>query len=139
MLIVVLFITMAVLCCSAAALCGGWEGRWAGISTLAVIFAGRVVGTFDLELATSPGFKLWLDGSLLLLFLAIMLHSRRWWPIWIAGLQANCVLAHLSALAIPAHSPSIYRGLESFWGVPMVVVMAAGALMDRAAQERRPD
>ncbi|PVX30956.1 hypothetical protein [Sphingomonas pokkalii] len=133
MLIVYLYISLAFICCGAAAVHGGWEGRLAGALIMAVILAGRVVGSVDLELATSPWFKLWLDGALLVAFVAIMLVSRRWWPIWIVGLQGNGVLAHLSAILIPEHTPVIYRVLESFWGVPMVLVMAAGVMMDHAA------
>ncbi|NLS26808.1 hypothetical protein S2M10_17950 [Sphingomonas sp. S2M10] len=134
MLIVYMFIALAGLCCAVAAVNGGWEGRWAGGLTMLTILAGRAVGTFDLQLATSPEFKLCLDGALLAAFAAIMLRSRRWWPIWLVGLQGNAVLAHVSGIMIPSHTAIIYRGLESFWGIPMVLVLATGPLLDRAVK-----
>lgn len=133
MLIVQLYIVLAALCCGTAIIYGGWEGRWAGALTMITLLAGRAVGSFDLELATTPLFKIGLDGALLAAFATIMIFSRRWWPIWIVGLQANGVLAHVSAIVVPDYTPVIYRALESFWGVPIVLVMAAGSVMDRAA------
>jgi hypothetical protein len=132
MLIVYMFITLASLCCAIAAVHGGWEGKWAGALTMITIVAGRIVGSFDLRLATSPAFKFCLDGTLLVALVAIMLRSRRWWPIWLVGLQGNAVLAHVSGMMIPAHTAIIYRGLESFWGIPLMLVLAAGPLLDRA-------
>ncbi|NII59766.1 hypothetical protein [Sphingomonas aerolata] len=133
MIIVVLFIALACLCCGIAASCGGPEGRYAGGLMLLALTIGRVSGVLDLSMATSPAFKLVLDGCLLMAFLAIMIFSRRWWPIWIVGFQFNGVLAHFAALVAPHYTPLIYRGLESFWGIPIAVAMAVGAALDRAA------
>lgn len=132
MLIVYMFIALAALCCAIAAVNGGWEGRWAGGLTMLTILAGRAAGSIDLELATSPAFKIWLDGALLVALIAICIRSRRWWPIWLVGLQGNAVLAHVAGIMIPTYTPSIYRGLESFWGIPLMLVLAIGPLLDRA-------
>lgn len=132
MLIVYMFIALAGLCCAIAAVNGGWEGRWAGGLTMLTILAGRAAGSVDLAFATSPAFKIWLDGALLVALIVITLRSRRWWPIWLVGLQGNAVLAHVAGIMIPTHTPAIYRGLESFWGIPLMLVMATGPLLDRA-------
>lgn len=137
MLIVFMFIALALLCCALAAIHGGREGRWAAALTILTVLIGRTVGSVDLHLATSPGFKLMLDGALLAGYSAIMFTSQRWWPIWIAGFQLNGVLAHLTTWLVPHYTPVMYRGLESFWGIPIVLTMALGAMLDRQAELRR--
>lgn len=134
MLIVLMFITLALLCCAVTAINGGREGRWAALMSIGTVLIDRAVGSVDLALATSPEFKLVLDGSLLASYFSLMLSSRRWWTIWITGFQMNGVLAHLSTWLVPDYTPVIYRGLESFWGVPIVLVMALGATLDRRAE-----
>ena len=140
MLIKYLYIALACICCACGAVLSGWDGRWAGALIMLTIVAGRTVGAYDLDLARSPSFKFCLDGALLLALITVMLRSRRWWPIWLVGLQVNATLAHVAALLVPTHTPSIYRGLQSFWGIPLVMVLAVGPLLDRAAElARRPE
>lgn len=138
MLIVVMFITLALLCCAITAVSGGKDGRWAAFMTVATVLIDRAIGSHDLALATSPGFRLLLDGTLLLGYAALMLASRRFWPVWITGFQMNAVLAHLTTWLVPHYTPVMYRGLESFWGIPIVLTMAWGAMLDARAAVARP-
>lgn len=137
MLIVLMFISLALLCCAITAVNGGKDGRWAAFMTIATVLAGRAAGAVDLALATSPAFKLLLDGALLAGYAALMLASRRFWPIWITGFQLNGVLAHVATWLVPHYTPVIYRGLESFWGIPIVLTMALGATLDARHQAKR--
>lgn len=133
MLIVMLFLSLTLLCCAITALNGGRDGRWAAFMALATVLVGRAVGSVDLHLATSPGFKVILDGALLVGFYVLMLNSRRYWTIWITGFQMNGVLAHMATWLAAGYTPAIYRGLESVWGIPIMLVMVLGATLDRRA------
>lgn len=133
MTLVYAYFALALTCCSVAAVNGGRDGRWAAFFTISALTMGRVVGSIDLQVALSPQYKIFLDGVLLIAFATIMLTSKRYWPIWITGLQLNGVLAHLAAWLSPAHVARTYHGLESVWGVPIVVLMALGPTLDRRA------
>ena len=127
------FITLAVCCCAITAVNGGRSGRHAAAMAISTILIGRAIGMVDLTFATSPGFKVALDGTLLAGFYNVMLNSRRHWPIWITGFQINGVVAHLTTWLVGDYTPAVYRGLESVWGIPIMVVMALGATLDNRA------
>lgn len=138
MLIVIAFMTLATLCCAIAALHGGRDGRWAAGMTMTALVIDRTVGSVELQLAVAPSFRMFLDGALLVGYFAVMARSRRYWPIWIVGLQANGVLAHLTTWLVPHYTATTYRGIESVWGVPIVIIMAWGAALDRMHQQAAP-
>jgi hypothetical protein len=133
MLIVELFFALTLLCCAVAAVNGGWEGRWIAAMSIATVAIDRAVGMADLAFATSPGFRVLLDGALLVGLVIVMLHSRRYWPIWLTGLQMNGELAHIATWLAGDYAPLIYRGLESVWGIPIMLLMAIGPTLDSRA------
>ena len=136
MIVGILFWLLALLSCLYAIVLGGRDGRWAAMmiiaaSVLTVPAAqmGRAWG----ELETA---RLAVDIGLLLGFYTLMLRSRRYWPIWMTGFHLVAVVTHLSVIIAPGFTPHIYRALQSFWAIPVLLALLAGVEMDRRAEAR---
>ena len=139
MLIPLLFWTLTLLCCGHAVLFGGRDGRWAAvlllIAPLLTIPAGRIGQAWgETEIAI-----LVVDVLLMAGLYTLMLASRRYWPIWIAGFHLVAVVSHLSTMLVPDFTPRIYKAMETFWAIPMLISLLIGVEMDRRALwGRRP-
>jgi hypothetical protein len=135
-LIVVFFWMLALLCCGYAILFGGRDGRWAGFLFLAAagltapaILLGQAWGETELLV-------LGVDLAFLLGLYLLMLTSRRYWPIWMVGFHLVAVVTHLSTLIVPDFTPRMYRAMESFWAIPVLLSMLIGVELDRRAALR---
>jgi hypothetical protein len=76
------------------------------------------------------------DTAFLVGLYILALRCRKYWPIWMAGLQLMCVLSHFGPLIDPHSSPAIYRALESVWMIPEMAIMVLGIAQDRRAEVR---
>lgn len=133
MIIAVLFWLLVLVTCSHAAALGGRDGRWAAflviaasLLTLPATLLGRGWGRTELAI-------LMVDLMLLIGLYALMLRSRRYWPIWMVGFHLVAVASHLGTILVPTFSPAIYRALGSLWAIPMLVTMMVGIELDRKA------
>jgi hypothetical protein len=135
-LLAALFWALALLCCSYAVIFGGRDGRWAtllllaaaGLTAPATLF-GRAWG--ELELAILAVDLLLLSG-----LYALMLASRRYWPIWMTGFHLVAVVTHLSTMVAPSFTPRLYKAMESFWAIPVLLSLLIGVELDRRALSR---
>lgn len=130
-----IFLTFELLmlaCCSYAIICGGPTGRRGAIIFITAS-AGSAVATWSVPwLATNRGLFV-IDAACWLLLVVLAHSSRRYWPIWTAGLQLISVATHAAMVIKPAATPHIYRALETFWAVPILLLMVAGITADRRA------
>lgn len=72
-------------------------------------------------------------------FLMVALRSKRFWPLWVAGLQLTALMGHLLK-GIDNHLlPRAYGIALGFWGYPIVVILAVGVWRSqrRARAEQR--
>jgi hypothetical protein len=142
MLIALLFWLLVLISCGHATIFGGKDGRWAAALIIAAsvltIIAARMGGNWgDLELA-----RMVVDLGLLLGLYVLMVISRRYWPIWMTGFHLIAVITHLSIMIAPGFTPQIYRALQSFWAIPVLLALLLGVELDRraaAAGSSRPD
>lgn len=67
---------------------------------------------------------------------ALMLASRRYWPIWIVGFHLVAVITHLSTVVAPSFTPGVYQAMEAFWAIPVLLSMLIGVELDRRAAWR---
>lgn len=119
------------------------HGGWTGFIAF-VMFVFATVGT-SFSVGPLAGLSRW-SGINVSLFITdagffvglyiLALRSRKYWPIWMAGLQLMCVLTHFGPLIDPNSSPVIYRALESVWMIPMLATMVLGIAKDRRAAVR---
>lgn len=131
-----LFWLLMLTCCGYAIVFGGKDGRWASgmivaaaILTIPALLIGRKWH--------EPEWALFLvDLALLAGFYALMLKSRRYWPIWMTGFHLVAVTSHLSALAAASYAREIYRAVETFWALPVLIVMLIGVAKDRSVAAR---
>lgn len=123
-------------CLAIACLCGGRDGRIASAMILL-----SAIATIPIQL----GISVWHQMSFLMLlndavlfagFFYLAVRSDRGWPIWMAGMQFNAVLINLAAMLVPVIAGRTYFGLETIWALPILLAMAAGALLDYSYQLR---
>jgi hypothetical protein len=133
MLIGLLFWLLAVTSCIYAIVFGGKDGRLAAlliiaasVLTVPAAHMGRAWG----ELETA---RLMVDLGLLLGLYVLMLSSRRYWPIWMTGFHLIAVATHVSVMIAPGFTPQIYRALQSFWAIPVLLSFMIGVELDRRA------
>ena len=82
------------------------------------------------------------DLATLAAFVTLALSSRRFWPLWIAGLQLTASAAHALKLFDANLVPLAYAAAERFWSYPILLIIAIGAFRahrreDRARLSRR--
>ena len=128
-----MFWALTLVACGYATAAGGRDGRWAVslliAASLLTIPATRLgqhwarteFGVFSVDLALLAGLY------------ALVLRSRRYFPVWMAGLHLIAVTTHLSTMLAPDITPRLYRAMESVWAVPITLCMVFGIAMDRRA------
>ncbi|KXU29303.1 hypothetical protein A0J57_24235 [Sphingobium sp. 22B] len=115
---------------------GGWAGK-AGALLVMLASVLTYIGMGGHHPFGKPN-PLVFSGDLLLLigFIYLALTSSRWWPIWAAAFQFNGVCSHLVAWAAPKLVSKVYYSMTTAWGIPILIVMAVGVLMDQRASRR---
>lgn len=132
-----LFWILTVACWVYALRCGGLTARWGFVlfvlGVVATMFAQGLADRQGLEpIWTGVNLPLFLVDFLYLVGLYVLaLKSDRYWPIWSAGFQLVSVLTHLGPLIDPETRPTLYRGLESVWVLPILLTMIIGIAKDR--------
>lgn len=69
---------------------------------------------------------LFVDIATLVGFVLVALTSRRFWPLWIAGLQLTTLLAHFSKQADADIVRRAYAFAAVFWSYPILLILAIG-------------
>jgi hypothetical protein len=133
MLIGGLFWFLALLCCGQAVCFGGRDGRWAAFLIVAASILTVVAAKIDRSWAEIEMARFAVDVFLLAGLYALMLTSRRYWPIWMVGFHLLAVVTHLSTLLVPDFTPRIYRAIQSFWAIPVLLSLLIGVARDRRA------
>lgn len=138
MTIAALFWLYQSLACAYAAWAGGKDGKWAAALLFAASVLSLPAARFGRAWDSTEYLMFGVDFALLVALWTFAVCSRRWWPIWLAGLHCNAVAAHIGSLIEPGAWARIYFAAESFWSVPMPLVMIIGITLDaRAAAQAR--
>lgn len=70
-------------------------------------------------------------------FLFVALSSRRFWPLWVAGLQLTTTLGHVLKGLNPDLLPHAYGAALQFWSYPILLILAVGTW--RSALRRKSE
>ena len=84
-----------------------------------------------------------IDLLVLLVFLGIALRSRRFWPMWVAGLQLVTTTVHLIRLFNDELLSVVFGTALAVWSYPILLLIGIGAwrttLIDRWRAVRLQD
>jgi hypothetical protein len=84
------------------------------ISPLRQRYAGVEEGLLLVDLAVLAG------------FITVALRSRRFWPLWVAGLQLTTSLGHILKGVDEDLLPRAYGAALQFWSYPILLILAIG-------------
>jgi len=121
------FIPLLLAVCIYAWVRGGADERVVAVTCL--------LGTAATLLVISPlreryaGVELGLmlvDLAVLACFVMVALRSKRFWPLWAAGLQLTTMLGHLLKSVDPEVVPRAYGAALQSWSYPILLILAFG-------------
>ena len=113
---------------------------WRGGTDERIVAATCIAGTAATMLAISPLAQRYegVEEGLLLVdlavlggFVAVALRSRRFWPLWVAGLQLTTSLGHLLKGVDQDLLPQAYGAALQFWSYPILIILAVGTYRAR--------
>lgn len=84
------------------------------ISPLRQRYAGVEEGLLLVDLAVLAG------------FVTVALRSKRFWPLWVAGLQLTTSIGHVLKGIDQDLLPRAYGAALQFWSYPILIVLAVG-------------
>ena len=108
---------------------------WRGGTDERIIAATCLAGTAATLIAISPLQKRYsgveeglmlVDLAVLLAFIAVALRSKRFWPLWVAGLQLTTSIGHLLKGIDQELLPRAYGAALQFWSYPILLILAVG-------------
>ena len=79
-----------------------------------------------------------IDGAVLAAFVAIALRSKRFWPLWIAGLQLTSSLSHLMKVVEFDLLPRAYAAAAVLWSYPILLIIIFGTWRTHQRSLREP-
>ena len=100
-----------------------------------LVAATCLVGTAATLLVVSPmrqryvGLEeglLLVDLAVLAGFITVALRSKRFWPLWVAGLQLTTSLGHILKGIDQDLLPWLYGAALQFWSYPILLVLLVG-------------
>ncbi len=97
-----------------------WRGRSderiaAGVCLLASIATRFAISPLSERYTGVEVGLLMIDGAVLAAFVGIALRSKRFWPLWVAGLQLTSSLSHLMKVVEIDLLPRAYAAAAVFW------------------------
>ena len=103
---------------------GGTAATMLVISPLRQRYAGVEEGLLLVDMAVLAG------------FITVALRSKRFWPLWIAGLQLTTSIGHVLKGIDQDLLPRAYGAALQFWSYPILVILAVGTYRQHRRQLR---
>ncbi len=111
---------------------GGTEERAAATAcVLATIITVIVIPPVAQRYSKPDLILLLIDIAMLVAFTGIALSSRRFWPLWIAGLQLTMTMSHLMRSIDPNLIPRAYAAASILWSYPILFIILVGTWRTR--------
>ena len=137
---ILIYLTLLVASCGYALWRGDRDARVAAIVC--------IVATALTVMLLTPGterYKMVESGAMIVdlgtlaAFVTLALFSRRFWPLWVAGLQLTASTAHAIKLIDVSIVPFAYAAAERFWSYPILIIIAIGAFRAHRRARATPD
>ena len=112
-----------------------------------IVAATCLAGTAATMLVISPlqqrysgveGGLMLVDWAVLTGFVIVALRSKRFWPLWVAGLQLTTSMGHILKGVDQALLPQAYGAALQFWSYPILVLLAVGTFRSRRRMAKTP-
>ena len=97
---------------------GGVDTLYEAVTTLNAKGPSKV-GPFTIPM-------LLVDLAVLAGFIMVALRSKRFWPLWVAGLQLTTSVGHMLKGVDQDLLPQAYGAALQFWGYPILIILAVG-------------
>ncbi len=119
---------------------------WRGGADERIVAATCLAGTVATMLTISPLPQRYLgieEGTLLVDlavlggFVTVALRSKRFWPLWVAGLQLTTSLGHILKGIDQQLLPQAYGAALQFWSYPILLILAAGTFRRHRRLQRQ--
>ena len=136
----VIFWALLLLTCAYAL----WRGRGdekiaAGVALLATVATQFVIPPPSLRYSGVQFSLVAIDIAVLAAFVAIALRSKRFWPLWVAGLQLTNSMSHLMKGIESDLIPQAYAAAAVFWSYPILLIIIVGTWRThQRGQQDRP-
>jgi len=122
-----LFWTILIAICAYAFVRGRGDERCAaGVCLAASIATKFVIPPVAERYRTVDDGLVMIDLMVLAAFVALALRSKRFWPLWIAGLQLTNSMAHLMKAVDLDLVPRAYAAAAVFWSYPILLIIFIG-------------
>ena len=108
----------------AATCLGGTAATMLVISPLQQRYAGVEEGLLLVDLAVLAG------------FITVALRSKRFWPLWVAGLQLTTSIGHVLKGVDQDLLPRAYGAALQFWSYPILIILLIGTYRRHRRQLR---
>jgi hypothetical protein len=123
----VIYWAILLLICAYAFWRGQQEERVAAAACLlATIVTVWVIPPVALRYSTLDPGQLAIDAAMLATFMAIALRSKRFWPLWVAGLQLTMSTSHLMKAIDANLLPRVYAAAAVLWSYPILLIIFVG-------------
>lgn len=108
-----------------------WRGRAderlaAGVALAATIATHFAISPNPARYSSEETGVMVVDALTLLGFVVIALRSKRFWPLWVAGLQLTTTMAHFFKALHVDLLPRAYAAALVFWSYPILLILAVG-------------
>lgn len=114
---------------------GDRETRLAAVISLAASLLSTALMNLHSQIAVSVAL---IDIAVLAAFVGLALTTRRFWPLWVAGLQLTTVLGHGLRLLQPNLVDIAYAAAMRFWSYPILFILIAAALRSERYRPSSP-
>ena len=132
-----IFIPLLVAICLYAWWRGGADERIVALTCLAGTVATLlVVSPLRQRYASIEEGLLLVDLAVLAGFITVALRSKRFWPLWVAGLQFTTSLGHVLKGVDQDLLPKAYGAALQFWSYPILIILLVGTYRQHRRQLR---
>jgi hypothetical protein len=123
----VIFRALLVASCGYALWRGRQDERVVAMVCIAAVAASRLAfSPLSVRYTSVEGGLLFIDLAVLAAFVFVALRSRRFWPLWVAGLQLTTSMAHLMKAVDESLMPMAYGAAIALWSYPILIILAIG-------------
>ena len=132
-----IFIPLLLAICLYAWWRGGADERIVALTCLAGTVATLlVVSPLRQRYASLEEGLLLVDLAVLAGFITVALRSKRFWPLWVAGLQLTTSIGHVLKGVDQDLLPKAYGAALQFWSYPILIILLVGTYRQHRRQLR---